>query len=263
MNGMKPWIIALALLACAGVQAQQLYRWVDKDGGVHYTQQPPPVDAKDVQRKNVSAGPAEYSGLPYAAQLAIRNYPVTLYSSPDCGQACKDARESLQKRGVPFNEVVVADEASLQELKRVSGKDQVPALRVGSQTTVGFQADAWKSALDIAGYPASIPAARPQAPAAPKELPPVMLYTSEQCGGLCDEARRLLTARGVKFQETTVSPDDPATIEELIRVSGGDTLPVLAVGSRIQRGFDSATYHNMLDAAGFARPAAADQTGKR
>jgi len=253
---MKAWVIALALAGIAGAQAQQLYRWVDKDGRVHYTQQPPPpAEARDVQQRSLSPSAGGTGTVPYATQLAAKNYPVTLYSSPDCGAPCQSARESLAKRGVPFREVTVADENSIAELKRVSGGAQVPTLLVGTQPLSGFEAGSWKNALDIAGYPASAPPIRAQAKAAgpQKAPPPVKLYTSAECGGLCEEARKVLAARRVAYQEVEVSFGAPETLEELKRVSGGETVPVLVVGERLQRGFDSATYHNLLDAAGFRR----------
>jgi len=220
---MRAMLVAAVLfaVALAGAQAQQMYRWVDKDGKVHYTQQPPPPDAKSVQRRTAVSGAADSTGLPYATQLAAKNYPVTLYTSADCGQACKDARASLEKRGIPFEEVVVGDENSIATLKRLTGKTQVPVLRVGTQIEVGFEPVGWKSALDAAGYPASGPPVRAKiAAAAPQSLPPVKFYSSADCGGLCDEARNVLAARGVKFQEVEVSVSAPETFEELAKVSG-------------------------------------------
>ncbi len=135
----------------------QAYRWIDKDGRVHYTQTPPPPDAKSVQRKKLDGNVAESSNLPYATQQAALNFPVTLYTSPDCGEPCENARSSLVKRAVPFREISIVDKKSLEDLKRVSGKIQLPALVVGSQVQSGFLEGAYKSALDDAGYPSSTP----------------------------------------------------------------------------------------------------------
>ena len=263
---MRAMLVAAALLAVAlaGAQAQQLYRWIDKDGRVHYTQQPPPPDAKNVQRRATGSGAAESSDLPYVTQLAAKNYPVTLFTSSDCGSACTNARGSLEKRGIPFEEVVVGDEKSIENLKRLTGKNQVPVLRIGTQLEVGFEAEGWKVALDAAGYPASGPPVRGRVKAeAPKSLPPVKLYTSADCGGLCDEARNVLTARSVKFQEVEVSASSPETIEELAKVAGNANVPVLIIGQRVQRGFDAAVYHGLLDGAGFPRAAPATGAPKR
>lgn len=56
-------ILLIGLLLSAAADAQQVYRWVDSDGVVHYSDQPPPDDAKDatevdVPRATVYRGPS-------------------------------------------------------------------------------------------------------------------------------------------------------------------------------------------------------------
>jgi glutaredoxin len=149
--------IALAAL-CADASAQ-MYRWVDKDGRTHYTQTPPPPEAKGVQKKRLGAGgaAASYGDLPYATQNAARNYPVTLYTAPDCGSPCEQARALLVRRVVPFKEVSVQGQQDIDKLKSIAGGAQVPYLIVGSQNQKGFLEDAYGALLDSAGYPASGP----------------------------------------------------------------------------------------------------------
>ena len=253
-------ILLAAVVLFLGIttaQAQQLFRWVDKDGRVHYTQHPPPADAKDVQRRTLSSGRPETPELPYATQLAARNFPVTLFTSGDCQAACRDARASLQQRGIPFEEVVVGDERTVEELKRVAGSLQVPVLRVGKQVAVGFETSAWKTALDAAGYPESGPPIAGRVREEQKKpLPAVRLYVRADCGNLCDEAKSLLAARKVQFQE--IDAGSPETAEELTKVSGSVVVPVLVVGDRVQRGYDARYFNTLLDSAGFPRaPAAA------
>ncbi len=80
---------------------------------------------------------------------------------------------------------------------------------------------------------------------------PVKLYVNSQCGSLCQDARDLLKSRGVPFDEIAV--EDAATFDELKKITGSDSVPVLVVGSVPQRGFDAARYNNILDQAGYAR----------
>lgn len=249
-------LLALAFLFPGTPQAQQLYRWVDKDGRVTYSHQPPPVGAAaSVQQKNLGSTAPGTPVLPYAVQLAIKNFPVTLYTAAECTTACGDARDSLQKRGIPFKEVVVSDVAGVEALRKLTGKNQVPALQVGPQTYSGFEPATWKSALDTAGYPASI-AAQPVKPApAPVEQAPaaVRLFASADCGLPCQSARDLLKSRGIAFQE--VSLQSEASISELKRIAGdSNVVPVLVIGSTSLRGFDPQQYQAALDAAGYPAP---------
>ncbi|MGC2520648.1 MAG: glutaredoxin family protein [Burkholderiales bacterium] len=145
---------AIVAIACADASAQA-YRWVDKDGRVHYTQTPPPPDAKDAQKKTLRGSVVESSSLPYAAQTAAKDFPVTLYTSADCGAPCDQARALLVKRAVPFREISVVDQQGIDEVEKIAGKNRVPLLTVGSQVQSGFLDDAYNSLLDSAGYPSS------------------------------------------------------------------------------------------------------------
>jgi hypothetical protein len=104
---------ALLLLAGGTVQGQQ-YRWVDKDGRVQYTDAPPPAGAKDA-RKGAPAGDAAGGApqVPYALAKAQKEFPVTLYTAPNCKEGCDAVRDALNKRGVPFNEVLVYDQEKM------------------------------------------------------------------------------------------------------------------------------------------------------
>ncbi|HXZ54238.1 MAG TPA: glutaredoxin family protein [Burkholderiales bacterium] len=173
---MRAYLVAVTCLwiAC-GDCAAQMYRWTDDQGRVHYTQTPPPPQAKDVQKKNFRSNQAGGSvELPYATQVAAKNYPVTLYTQPDCGSPCDDARASLVKRTVPFREVSVLGQAEMDEVKRVSGSLRLPLLMVGSQYQVGFQEGLINNLLDTAGYPQAgqrvpIEALRKTQPASPRQ----------------------------------------------------------------------------------------------
>lgn len=148
---MKPGLF-LALLFVAGAALAQQYRWIDEQGRVHYTDTPPPPTAKGVEKKNLKGNAV---GEQQNTQLAkaSRNSPVTLYSHPDCKAPCDKAREILGKRGVPFKEVSVIDQARYEELKKLSGDAQVPVLLVGKRVEASPSEPAYNQALDEAGYP--------------------------------------------------------------------------------------------------------------
>lgn len=149
--------IGLALISGA-LAAQQLYRWTDEKGRVHITDTPPPPSARDVQKKKGGRGSgadsaAEPGAMPYDLAQAVKNFPVILYTTPSCGDACAAARNALNKRAVPFKEVQVWDEKTGEELKRVSGGTDVPAILVGRSVQKGFEQGAMDALLDSARYP--------------------------------------------------------------------------------------------------------------
>ena len=166
-------VIFAALLGAACAASAQLYRWTDERGRVHVTDTPPPPTAKNVRRRAAATGDGEAGGevRPYALQLAMKSYPVTLFTAPDCAP-CAEARSLLNARGVPFREVSVVDEQQAAELRQVAGGLSVPTLRVGTSVQKGFENSAYHSLLDTAGYPATgILPARSQSAPKPKPAP--------------------------------------------------------------------------------------------
>jgi hypothetical protein len=153
---MRNSLIWLLVLFCAGLaQAQSTYRWVDQDGKVHYGDRPPPPKAaREVQEKKFAA-PAADKQLPYALRQAAETYPVSLYVTPDCTTACKEGRDYLNKRGIPFSEKVLATNEEIAALRQQLGGGDVavPLLKVGEKTSKGYLETTWANLLDAAGYP--------------------------------------------------------------------------------------------------------------
>src|SRR3954469_16429170 len=102
---MKYGALAILMVTAALAHGADMYRWVDEKGVVNYTPYPPPPNIRKVEAKKLGdaakATPAAID-MPYSVQLAAKNFPVTFYSTPDCGEACKTARAYLDKRGVPY-----------------------------------------------------------------------------------------------------------------------------------------------------------------
>jgi glutaredoxin len=153
---------ALAAVAATGAAAQnqQVYRYVDKDGRIVYSDRGPPSDAKDVQAKRMRGNIIEDSGTPIAALQAQERFPVTLYSF-SCGEVCTQAEGLLNRRGVPFTTVNVETPEGAEQLNKMTGELRAPVLQVGDRTFVkGYSEAQWNTALDDAGYPKAQPPRR-------------------------------------------------------------------------------------------------------
>lgn len=181
--------LGLALLLCAGSASAQLYKWVDANGKTHFSDQPPPPDAKPATIKGTSVGTAT-ADMPYALATAMRNYPVTLYTTKPCG-GCDMGRSYLRNRGIPFSEKTVATAEDEAKLKEMGGDGRLPFITVGSAKATGFQQNSWESMLNVALYPAtkmlpstyqypSAVAMSPAAPAAPKRNADAERLAAEQ-----------------------------------------------------------------------------------
>jgi len=189
-------VVGMAMMVASSMTlAQQMYKWKDDQGVVHYSDSPPPPHEKRVEVKDFSGATAPMTPavpLPYALAQAVKNNPVTLYTSSDC-VPCDQARNALRDRGVPFSEKTVGNDADRARLADAGGSNSVPFITVGSTKLSGYAADELQRALTAATYPltkrlppgyqnppirSAAPAAVPVAAAkkaAPAEAPPVLL----------------------------------------------------------------------------------------
>jgi glutaredoxin len=158
----------IAAAFCANAQTN-VYRWIDKDGKVQFSDSPPPADAKDATQRRLGGGGPDEAQLPYATQVAAKRNPVTLFTGTDCGDLCSQGRNLLSQRGIPFTERDAQNNATdREELTRLIGSLEVPVLLVGESKVKGFEESRWQASLDSAGYPRTrLPGRTPSSAAPP------------------------------------------------------------------------------------------------
>lgn len=151
----------LGLLLAGSASAQPLYRSVDANGRVTYSDRPPASANANAGPSPAGAqGPATAgnegasAGLPYALRQTAQRYPVTLYTQANC-EPCANGRTLLQTRGIPFNERTIGSAQDAAALEQLSGQSSLPLLTLGSQQLKGFSETEWSRYLDAAGYPSS------------------------------------------------------------------------------------------------------------
>ena len=150
-------LLASTLLANTLANAQTTYRWIDPTtGGTVISDQKPPPGAKQIIQRG--GEPSGEQRLSYAMRQAAEKFPVTLYTSATCIDECKQAREMLNWRGIPFTEKMLKNQEEVDALgKLLGGEASVPSLFVGQQSFKGFEFGAWTNLLDLAGYPKTAP----------------------------------------------------------------------------------------------------------
>lgn len=151
-------VLIVALFAAPlASQAQATYRWVGKDGKVHYSDRPPPPsESREVQQKNLGIGSVVGTGGPsYGARQAARKLPLTLYTSDNCTENCKIARDFLNRRGAPFDEKSLRTVEDAAAFRQATGIEEliVPVLQAGNRVEKGYEEQAWGRFLDASGYP--------------------------------------------------------------------------------------------------------------
>jgi len=164
--------LAAAVIAAGAPAQQQVYRYVDKDGKVVYSDRSPPTDSKEVQAKRLSPNFIESNTVPMATTQAAERFPATLYTFA-CGTVCQSAEALLNRRGIPYTTVNVEDVKGAEQLKKLTGEQAAPVLQLGDKLVAkGFNESRWQAMLDEAGYPKSAPRRTTTPKGAPEPPPP-------------------------------------------------------------------------------------------
>lgn len=180
---------ALAVFAAASalsglVAHAQVYRIVGPDGKVTFSDRPPVTGQAQPGQSTTSVNTASGSvSLPTELRQAVNQFPVTLYTTTECGP-CGAARSFLRQRGVPYSEKTVTTREDVAALQRLAGGiANLPFVTIGGQHIPGFADSEWSQYLDAAGYPRSsqlpsgyrnpepAPMVAVQRPAAPQQRP--------------------------------------------------------------------------------------------
>ena len=142
--------VAIITPATTHLYAQQVYKSVDKNGRVTYSEVPPLPNSGDKLTGESAANPA----LPYTLQQIVSRYPVALYTAENCAP-CISARLMLTQRGVPFTERTVSSNEDIDAYKKLNGDTSMPLATIASQQLKGYEESEWTKYLDAAGYPKS------------------------------------------------------------------------------------------------------------
>ena len=140
-------LFAVAALAAVPVSAQ-IYKWVDSNGKVHFSDKAPPDATKTETLKiqSYTAPPviesaADKSRGKQAKPPAAGNAQLVMYATSWCGY-CRKARAYLAQKGISYREIdIEASAANREEFKAYGGRG-VPFFVAGSRNMRGFSPDA-------------------------------------------------------------------------------------------------------------------------
>ena len=146
--------VSLLIGAVAVSASAEIYKYVDADGKLHFTDDPNAASgAETVQLRptnTISSGAPPRSQTVETLPAATKFPKVELFVTSWCGY-CKKAEAYLQEKGVPFT--VYDIEKDLQAARRkdsLTSKRGVPFALIGDQRLTGFSASAYERALQTA-----------------------------------------------------------------------------------------------------------------
>jgi glutaredoxin-like YruB-family protein len=119
--------------------AATLYRWVDDQGVVHVSGNPPEGKmevAQAVVGEEGDKGPAAPAG--EKKEFRVRPAEVTIYTTPTCPW-CHKAKAWFRDKKIRYKEIdVTSDRSGADEMVRISSQTGVPVIVVGGEVIVGF-----------------------------------------------------------------------------------------------------------------------------
>jgi glutaredoxin len=169
---------AAALLGATSTGAQSLFKIVGPDGRVTYTDRAPSASEGRAVPVNRETGSANDLALPFALRQVAARFPVTLFTSADCGEGCTLARSLLARRGIPYRERTASSSEERESWASIVGGAESPTLHVGGQVLRGFAPSSWEETLDLAGYPKTSTLPSSYQPPAPTPLIPPRVAAS-------------------------------------------------------------------------------------
>jgi len=145
-------VASFVTLLLPALPAHALFKVVGPDGKITYSDRPlPAADGRAVQVNRDGSTATNDVALPFALRQVMAKFPVMLYTSSQC-DACEMGRALLQRRGIPFSERTATTNEDKEVWEKITGGQEAPVLKVGSQVLRGFTASAWEETLDVAGY---------------------------------------------------------------------------------------------------------------
>ena len=136
-------IVLILLLFGAGPGLGDIFRWVDEQGNVHFSDQP----SREHQTQSVEVSINTYENVSVASSSLDVGRQIVMYSASWCG-VCKQARRYFTDRGLNYVEhdveKSVAGKAAFQRL----GATGVPVILVGDRRMNGFSVAGFEKLLN-------------------------------------------------------------------------------------------------------------------
>jgi glutaredoxin len=145
-------ICCLLLILVAAPLRAEIYKWVDKDGSIHYTDTPPDnqqqsleitgrissYDSPEILPADV-AGEAATASSRSGADKSAKNKRVVMYSAEWCG-VCKRAKKYFTEKNIAFTEYDIDKNPKAKTDFNKMGGRGVPVILIGNRRMNGFSA---------------------------------------------------------------------------------------------------------------------------
>jgi len=138
-------LLSAAILYPASGARGEIYKWVDAEGKVQFSDQPPAqTESEEIRLAPINTyrgvDVEEYQTPDTNGQRGRRPKQVVMYSAPWCG-ICTRARRFFQAEGIPFQERDIENSRSARREWERMNASGVPVILVGGKRMNGFSED--------------------------------------------------------------------------------------------------------------------------
>ena len=134
------FLIISAYVMIPNASWAEIYRWVDENGKVHFSDKPSRSHSSQEVKLRINT----YEGVTYdTSSIDVGRKKVVMYSASWCG-VCKKAKRYFAEKGIKYTEYDVENNAEAKlAFKKLGGKG-VPIILVGRQRMNGFSVDGFE-----------------------------------------------------------------------------------------------------------------------
>jgi glutaredoxin-like YruB-family protein len=130
---LRAFFLLTVIIFVAGNASAEIYKWVDKQGNVHFGDKKP--DSLQVEELELKIN--TFKGVKVSDLDISVGKKVVMYTTPWC-KYCKKAKTYFKKKNIAFTEIDISNnKRAKRKFKKLGGKG-VPLILVGKKRMSGF-----------------------------------------------------------------------------------------------------------------------------
>jgi len=136
---MKSLILTISLLLSSSVSYAEIYKWVDANGKVHFSDQ----KSASFKSEELTLEINTYTNVAVDKSIYNVGPKVVMYSTNSCGY-CKKARKYFNKNNISYTDYNIEKNAQAKRRFKKMGARGVPVILVGNKRLNGFSERGFK-----------------------------------------------------------------------------------------------------------------------
>jgi glutaredoxin len=134
----KSLILLILIVMIAAPASAEIYKWVDENGHVNYSNiKPENQEVTEIEVPISTYEGVSYGSVDHDGSTVDAGKKVVIFSADWCG-SCKKAKKYFRRNGIPFTEHDIERGSRAKQLYKQLGATGVPVILVGNKRMNGF-----------------------------------------------------------------------------------------------------------------------------